>query len=229
MKKLFVLVSCVAVLLVLSNVSFAQEVAAVEATPCTCCCTCDVTAPAFPFHPHFYAAPKHFGGRLAGKGCLLRGPQAFPFPAKTMPFPPQAMPFPPQPMPFPPQVMPFPAPPEIAGYYGAPPVRPLAARRAARQAMQPFPMAFAPQTVGAPPAFMHAAPPAFVPAPAPFQQHSVTSMGDLNRVSQRYGGAPTINFLSVVRGAPRGYDPYAGYYPPMYGYPQPELEAAPAQ
>jgi hypothetical protein len=51
-------------------------------------------------------------------------------------------------------------------------------------------------------------------------------MGDLNRVSQRYGGAPTINFLSVVRGAPRGYDPYAGYYP-MYGYPLPE--AAPAQ
>ena len=215
MKKLFVLVSCFAVLLVLSNVSFAQEAVAVEASPCTCCCTCDMVAPAPFAYPPFpvYPAPKPFGCKLAN---FKRGALA-----------PQALPFPPQAMPFPPQAVPFPAPPEVAYYHGAPPVRPLAARRAARLAMQPhpqpIPMGFAPPTFAppAPPAFAPA-PPAFVPAPAPFQQQSVTSMGDLNRVHQRYGGAPTINLMSIVRGAPRGYDPYAGYYP-VYGYPQPEV------
>ena len=227
MKKLFVLVSCFAVLLVLSNVSFAQEAAvAVEGAPCACC-TCTAVAPApfayppFPVYSAYQPAPKVLGAKCALKSKNTFAPYA-------LPFPPQALPVP--------QALPMPAP-AFVGYPYAPPVKPFAARRAARLAAQPMPapmpapipglmpapgFAVAPPMAGAP-----AGAPGFAPAPNPFPQQPSNYMGDLNKVNQRVGGAPVINLFSVVR-APRGpFDPnpYTGYYP-AYGYPQPALESA---
>jgi len=200
MKKLFVLVSCFAVLLVLSNVSFAQEGVAAEGAPCVCC-SCPAVAPALSFAYPPYPAQKTFGGRLATltSRCAL---------APKAPVCPQ-------------QVLPFPAPPQAytGCPYGTPALNPRAVRRAVRLAPQPY--AFLPPGVAvAPPV----APPVPILAPAPVPQFPVAQMGDSNRVFQRVGGAPVINFLSIVR-APR--DPYAGYYyrTPIYGYPQPAVPA----
>jgi len=221
MKKLSVFVSCFAVLLVLSNVSFAQEEVVVEDTPCTCCAA-HAAAP-LPFaYPPYYPAPHAFGGKLAAlkSRCALAKAPVFPPPAV---FPPQAMP------------LPAPLPQAYAGYpYGAPAMGPFAARRAARLAAQSFaPQPFVPQPfVGVPPV-APVAPPAFVPAPdaagmVGFPQLPVNTMGSGNKVYQRasVGGAPVINFMSVVR-APYPQHPYAGYYqgyPSPYAYPQPVVE-----
>ena len=140
MKKLFVLVSCFALLLLLSNVSFAQEAVA-EDSHCACC-TCGAVAPAFPFaHPQ-YVAPKAFGSRLAH---LPKCPLA----SKGAVAPVAAMPLPPA----------YAAP--------APDARLFAARRAARlaQPLPPFPPAVAPvPPMYAPP--MYAAPGAAPQFPA---------------------------------------------------------------
>lgn len=177
MKKLLVFVSCVAMLLILSNMSFAQE----EAVPAPCtCCYCSMIGAQTPFAYH---APKRaFGERFSAAASNCPFVQM----AKAPGFQPS---------------------PQLA-YAGsdAPHVRPLAARRAARQAQQAYP----PYAMPVPGAVMPApgAPPQFVGAPA----IPATQMGDSNRVYQRasVGGAPVINFLSVVR-QPQTYPPYAGY------------------
>ena len=198
MKKLSILVSCFAVLLVLSNVSFAQEEVAVAA-PCTCTCSA-CGAATLPFaYPSYCPAPK-FGSRLSA--LVPKCPLA----SHASPCPPQALP--------------IPAPPASVAQPGAPAVRPFAARRAARLALQP-------QLPPLPPPGMLVPPPpgpAFYP-PAALPQYPNAQMGDSNKVLQHVGGAPVINFLSVVR-APRPYgpyDPYAGYY---YQYPQPATAPA---
>ena len=205
MKKLFVLVSCFAVLLVLSNVSFAQEEVAVEVAPCTCGAA--ALSDALPFAYPYYPAPRGgLGDRLAalkGKCPLAQKNPAFP------PVPPQAMS-----SPMPPQA--------FAGYpVGAPDMRPLAARRAARlaQQLQPYPPYQFP--VAGTPQGVPFAPPAFVPGQPPVPMIPATQMGDANKVLQRAGGSPVVNFMSIVR-APQQYPPYGGYYYPNYGYPLPE-------
>ena len=84
MKKLSILVACFAVLLVLSNVSFAQEDVVVATVPCACC-TCGAVAPALPFA---YPAPKAFGGKLAA--CPVLAHQAPSYPPQALPFAPPA-------------------------------------------------------------------------------------------------------------------------------------------
>jgi len=81
MKKLSILVACFAVLLVLSNVSFAQEDVVVATVPCACC-TCGAVAPALPFA---YPAPKAFGGKLAA--CPVLAHQAPSYPPQALPLP----------------------------------------------------------------------------------------------------------------------------------------------
>jgi len=162
MKKLFVLVSCFAVLLIVSNVSFAQEGVAAEAVPCTC----GIVAPAFTV----VHLPAH--NRFAGVRTRAAAPQVALLPAS-------------------PHVHP-------AFLHAAPDARPLAARRAARLSQQPNPFQFSSAT---PP------PPVVFESGQQFVQVGglpPTYMGDSNRVLQRAGGAPTINFLSIVR-APRPY------------------------
>jgi len=211
MKRSFVLVSCAAVLLFLSNVSFAQEVVDAEVAH-GACCTCGAAVPALPVY--YYPAPKSgFGDRLAALGHKC------PFGHKDPVIPPQVAQF---------QAVPQPA--YAGGYPGAPSVGPLAARRAARLAPQPL-LPYPPMPMPAPgvaPIGAPLAPHVFVAGPGAgaVPQLPATSMGDGNKVYQRasVGGAPVINFLSVVR-APR--DPYAGYYQPAYpayGYPQPVVE-----
>jgi len=133
MKKFFVLIPCIAVVLFLSNVNFVE---AADATEHCTCCFCAGEAPAFAA-----AAP-------------------------------------------------------------AAQWRPLAARRAARQAAPAVP--FQMSVRGLAPA-----PVAFTPGPiTPYG----AAMGDSNKVYQRssVGGAPVINvpFFSIIR-APRAYE----YYP----------------
>ena len=135
MKKFFVLIPCIAVVLFLSNVNFVETADAAE--HCTCC-VCVGTAPTFAAA----AAPAHQ-------------------------------------------------------------LRPLAARRAARQAA-PVAVPFQMSVRGLAPA-----PVAFTPGPVtPYG----AQMGDSNKVYQRssVGGAPVINvpFFSIIR-APRAYE----YYP----------------
>ena len=133
MKKFFVLIPCIAVVLFLSNVNSVQAAAADE--HCACCYC--ATAQGFAAH----AAPAQF--------------------------------------------------------------RPLAARRAARQAA-PTAVSFQMSVRG------------FTPAPVPFTPAPITpygaTMGDSNKVYQRssVGGAPVINvpFFSIIR-APRAYE----YFP----------------
>ena len=201
MKKLFVLVSCFAVLLFVSNVSFAQEGVAVEAVPCTCCCTCGVVAPAFAFaySPH---APKIASHRLGGLRARCAVATPFPAPAVMLPASPHLHP---------------------AFLHAAPDARPFAVRRAARTAApQPILQQFASFPVAAAPPAAPAAP-VFLPAPAPPVQSPM--IGDFNRVHQRVGGAPVINFMSIVR-APRPYvNPYAAHYF-QHGYPLPAMVPA---
>ena len=195
MKKLFLLISCFAVVLVLSNVSFAaEEAAACPAAPCVCS-NCDCAA--FPFD---YPPQRFFGGKFAafaGK-CPLghRAPQALPC---FEPCAPEACAPAPYPYPYsnaylravrrvarlaPPPVMPYPVP-------------------APRAMAVPRPRMMAP-----PPVAAAAAPPAM-----PTFAANVGQTGKINYMSQK-ASAPVINFLSVVRGGPRSpYDPYAGYYP----------------
>jgi hypothetical protein len=174
MKKYFVLVSCFVALLVLVNVSFAQQA--------TVPCTCDASAQTLPFL--YYTAPKTFADRLAVK----RGKVPV-----TMVFPPQTF---------------------VAQPFAAPPVRPVATRRAARIA-QPNPFQFPPV---APPS------PVFESGQVPLHMGlPATQMGDSNRVHQRAGGAPTINFMSIVRAPRTTYDPYAAQYF-QRAFPLPEAE-----
>ena len=197
MKKLSILVSCFVVLLVLSNVSFAQEEVAV-AEPCPCTCGA-CSAAMLPFaNPPYCPAPK-FGGRLSA--LVSQCPLALHAP---------------------PQVLPAPAAPVVQP--GVPAVRPFVARRAARLAQKP-------QLPPLPPRGLFVPPPAPGPvggfAPASFPQVPSAQMGDSNKVLQHVGGAPVINFMSVVR-APRPYgpyDPYAGYY--QSGYPLPVTTPTP--
>jgi hypothetical protein len=196
MKKLMILVSCFALIFVLSNVSFAQDADVAEpAAPCSCSqCQCAAAPSALPFaYPPCPCPPYHkaFGTRLA---TLVARRHALPFAA---PYPEVAM------GPVTAPVAPYP--------YGISDLKPRAIRRAARLAPrpQPYPVPV-PVAVAAPPALP--APDPAVPGYAPIVQTG-------RRNLQRNGDAPVINFMSIVR-TPR--DPFAGYYPyyPMPAQPQ---------
>jgi len=73
MKKYFVLVSCFVALLVLINVSFAQQATVAATVPCTCDAA---VAPAFPFFYH--PAPRTFADRLAVRRGQVPVAVAFP-------------------------------------------------------------------------------------------------------------------------------------------------------
>jgi len=76
MKKFFVLVSCFVALLVLVNVSFAQQATVAVTVPCACDAT---VAPAFPFFYH--PVPRTFADRHAVRRGLT--PVAVAFPPQT--------------------------------------------------------------------------------------------------------------------------------------------------
>ena len=214
MKKLFVLVPFFAVLLILSNVSFAQEAAAAtEVAPCTCC-YCTAAAP-MPFaYPVSNVRP--FAARLAARPVRVF---AFAPPAAT---PPVQVENPAVQMGDRNKVF------QHSSVGGAPVINFLSLVRGVPRGYDPYAGYYG-----------YSSPePSLVPgAPVPTMSIPVgpsapmdippTVMGDRNKVYQRasVGGAPVINLLSVVRGVPRGYDPYAGYYGYGYGYPLPAESA----
>ena len=196
-----ILVSCFALLLVLSKASFAQDFDDVDdpAPACSCCYCMAMGAPApMPFaYPPCPAAPRHFGSRLAA----LVGRHTLPFgtPYPGMPMSPALAPYPAYPAtPVGPVAAPYP--------YGVTDLKYRAVRRAARLAPppQPYPV----------PVPMAVAPPQVLPAPAPegYAPGAAPVVQTGRRNLQRYGDAPVINFMSIVR----TQQPY-----PYYPYPMP--------
>ena len=187
MKKLLFVVSCFVVLLVLSKMSFAQEVVVDPAAPCPCA----ICASASPFAGSFAPPQRLFGGRLAG----LVGKRAFA---------PQMMPAAP----------PIEGPVALPYPYGIMDLKPRAVRRVARLTPKPqpypvpYPVAVMPQTseYAGPqiPSYDGNGGPFSVYAPGP-----VAQTGLRNHSSQRSSyTAPVINFLSFVKGPQPGYFPY---------------------
>ena len=195
MKKLMILVSCFSLLFVLSNVSFAQEVEVADFDP-VCSCPLSAVAPApLPFVYPPYPAPKFFGHRLAAIVAKRTVPFGTPYPG--VPMGPVAAPYPSVPMG--PVAAPYP--------YGVTDLKHRAIRRAARLAPRPQPYPVPVPVAVAPPA---------VPAP----EAAVAGTGPVvqtgRRNLQRYGDAPVINFMSIVRTPPQPY-----YYPmPVPAQPQ---------
>jgi hypothetical protein len=197
MKKLLVLVSCVAAVLIVSNVSFAQVELAepVEVAVPSACEAAPIAVPApapFMYPPYPYAAPARFP-LLASRRAARMLPVAPPMMAG-----PEALPYPP----YPPAVG----------------MRPFAARRAARMAAlaQPYPM---PMPVGAPAMPMVAGVPVETAPGAPMTYGPSGQTGKRNLSFQRTGTTgPVINFLSIVRTQP---NPYAGLVP---AYPAPSVQ-----
>ena len=183
MKKLLLLVSCCVVILVLSKMSFAQEVSAAPAATCPCVhCTASQFASPFAYPPQ-----RPFGGRFAGLASRRAfAPQMLPAP--TAGEGPAALPYP----------------------YGISDLRPSAVRRAALLTPQPQPYPVPHHVAVVPPASARptttdggtgAGGPATF-APGPFAQNGK------NISIQRSGyTAPVVNFMSVVRGAPRYFEP----------------------
>ena len=190
MKKLMILVSCVALLLVLSKANFAQEVDVEDFPPACSCCYCAAAPAPLPFAYPPCPAPKHFGSRLAAIAAKRTLPFGTPYPGMPVsPVSPIAAPYPVAPMG--PVAAPYPYP------FGVADLKLRAVRRAARLAPrpQPYPVPV-PVAVAAPPALP-------VPeAPAPVVQTG-------RRNIQRNGDAPVINFMSIVR----TQQPFPGYYP----------------
>ena len=195
MKKLFVLVSCFALLLVMSNVSFAQEVVAGEVTPCTCC-YCTAAAQALPAYTPHFATPKLFGGKLAGLAskCPL-APATAVVPSAALPLPPEYA-------------------------VAAPHARPFAARRAARLAQQPLPP-FPPAVAPAPPVF---APPVFAAEHVPqFPVAQMGDANRVLQRAGGAPVISFFSIVRSPRPAYDPYAAY--YYQQQYGYPQPETPA----
>jgi len=195
MKKLMILVSCFALILILSKMSFAQDVdVVVEPVPPCSCSHCAATPPVLPF-----AAPY---------------PIPYPYPYKPYPHRIGGLPYPPA---VGPAVAPYPY--EVASLKTR-----IAARRAARLAakslLAPAPVAVAPPApVAVAPPDLPAPDAAAIPG-----NGQVVQTGKWNSLRQRTGDAPVINFMSIVR-APRepyaGYYPYPmpAPYPPMPHHP----------
>ena len=74
MKKLLLLVSCFAVILILSKVSFAEEAVAADAATCPC----EVSSSALPFAYPPYPFHRGFDGRFVAR--RFAAPQALPLP-----------------------------------------------------------------------------------------------------------------------------------------------------
>ena len=191
MKKLLLLVSCCAVVLILSQVSFAQEAAVETATPCPCVGCGAVTPFATPFA---YPPQRQFGGRLAGLiGKRSFAPQMLSAPASTEG--PVALPYP----------------------YGISDLRPRAVRRVARLTPQPqpypvpYPVAVVPPAASAQPTATDTA--TGSGAPSTFAPGPIVQTGALKNISVQRSGytAPVINFLSVVRGG--AHPAYYPHYP----------------
>ena len=186
MKKLLLLVSFCAVVLVLSKMSFAQEAIVDPTAPCPCA-NCATGMPhATPFA---YPQQRQFGSRLTALiGRRPAAPQMLPHDAPMMPVADVAAPGP----------LPYP--------YGVSDLRPRAVRRVARLTPQPpqpvptpYPVAVMPPV--APP--VEVAPGAYAPGP-------IAQTGLRNTSIQRSGSVvPVINFLSIIR------TPYqhGGFYP----------------
>jgi hypothetical protein len=177
MKKMLLLVSCVAVLLIFSNVSFAQEAAVVgsDAYPCVA----EPAAFPFAFPPH-----RPFGSRLAALADrrVARAQVMMPYPGD-------------------PTVMP------VAYPYGLADLKPRSVRRVAkltappkppRAVFRPYPMVIPAAAAGA----SEAGGAGLTYAPGPVGQTGFRNV--LNQKSN--SSSHVINFLSVVR-APRDYYP----------------------
>ena len=172
MKKLLLLVSFCAMVLVLSNVSFAQDAAVDPAAPCPCA-NCEA---ATPFAAPFAYPPQKLGSRLSTALMARRAvaPQMLPPVAPVADCPAAG------PIPYP---------------YGVSDLRPRAVRRVARLTPQPQPFP-APYPVAVMPP---AAPPAEV-TPGAFAPGAVAQTGLRNANIQRSGSiVPVVNFLSIIR------------------------------
>ena len=181
MKKLLLLVSCCAMVLVLSKMSFAQEAAVEAAAPCPCV-NCGVDAPLVA--PFAYPPQRQFGNRLTALMARRSvAPQMLP-PVAPGPECVAAH----GPLPYP---------------YGVSDLRPRAVRRVARLTPQPvpqpvpYPVAVVPPV--APPVDM--TPGAYAPGP-------IAQTGLRNTSIQRSGSVvPVINFLSIIRAPREGFYP----------------------
>lgn len=185
MKKFLILVSCFAVVLILSKVSFAQEeVVAEPAAPCACC-YCTTSALPFAYPP--YPAQRGFGNKFAARRSL----------------PPQVLP----------QVEPvaFPYP---YGVSDLKPLAVRRAARLAPQP-QPYPVAVpVPAALPGPPApvapLAYAPAPSSMNTHGPVGQ-----TGQKNALFQRSGAPMSINFLSLVRAPRDPYAGYSFYPAPV--------------
>jgi len=193
MKKLLVSVSCIAVILIASHVSFAQEglVDPVAAdVPCACSAAQIVPPPAPLAYPPYCPAPT----RVFGIG-YRRAARALP------------------------AVAPVGAPAGLPYPFSVADLKPRSVRRAARlaalAAAPPCPMPV-PVPVAAPaPMVVGGAPPMIAPpdGSTAYGYGPIGQTGKRNISLQRSGTTgPVINFLSIVRTMP---NPYVGYPAPV--------------